>query len=204
MYKTIPSLLQGLCCLLILSCTLSCKPQPKPEVAKTPPVVAKPGQANQTFINTIRKEVSSINGYKDLKKVVLTNEEFLDHTPDGGGELTGLYSDGKLKKIICWVGLSFGTEIFEYYFKDDKLIFIYEQFNTFVFDEKKQALHYDQTEKTFEGRYYFNGSNLIDQITTGHNRFEDDAIDPEKTLMQEAESYKRVLTSKNKKDIIKN
>lgn len=156
-------------------------------------------QNKAVVLTKIRQEFRAVNSDRGLKEIVLNNEEFLDHMPDGGGKLTGFYKNGQLKKMICWIGLSFGTETFEYYFKDNKLIFIYGQFNTFSFDKKNQKLKYNTTAKTFEGRYYFDGGKLIDHVTKGESRFEKDHTDPEKTLLKEAEEYRRVLALQTKK-----
>ncbi len=155
------------------------------------------GQEKAKHINDIRKEFKSINSDSTLIKVVLNNEEFLDHATDGGGQLTGFYKGGQLKKMVSWIGLSNGNEIFEFYFSNNKLIFVYEQFNSFIYDQEKEILRADTTERTFEGRYYFKDEKLIDQVTTGHNRFEDDSIDPEKTLSTQADEYKKLLSRKS-------
>jgi hypothetical protein len=156
------------------------------------------GQDKARIISDIRKEFKIINNETTLKKVVLNDEEFLDHTTDGGGQLTGFYKEGQLRKIVSWIGLSNGNEIFEFYFTNSKLIFVYEQFNSFIYDPKQETLRLDTTERTFEGRYYFNNDKLIDQITTGHNRFENDDIDPQKTLLIQAAENKKLLASKTK------
>ena len=156
------------------------------------------GQDKAKLVSDIRKEFKIINSDTTLKKVVLNNEEFLDHMPDGGGQLTGFYKEGQLRKIVSWIGLSNGNEIFEFYFNNNKLIFVYEQFNSFIYDSKQETLRLDTTERTFEGRYYFNNDKLIDQITTGHNRFENDDIDPQKKLLIQAAENKKLLVSKTK------
>ena len=154
------------------------------------------GQTNPDMVKEIRKEFQSINSDTAYKKVTLENEEFLENMTDGGGELTGFFKGGQIKKIYRWVGLSNGNEITEFYFKNGQLIFVYEKFNSFVYDNKKEELDHSKTETTFEGRYYFNNKKLIDLITTGHNRFENDAIDPEKTFLTEAMDNLKMLTTK--------
>jgi hypothetical protein len=154
------------------------------------------GQSKDEQIKVIKKEFTAINHATTLKKVKLENEEFLANMTDGGGALTGYYEAGTIRKIHQWVGLSNGFEIKEYYFKNGRLIFVYEEFNAFVYDSKKEQFDQSKTERTFEGRYYFNNQKLIDFATTGHNRFEDDSIDPEKTLLAEANDYLRLLDKK--------
>jgi len=150
-------------------------------------------QDKQLIMNQIRKEYNAINKDKAMKAVVLNNEDFLDHMTDGGGKLIGLYRKGEVKKIVCWIGLSFGTEHVEYYFKNNKLIFVYEQFNTFLFDKKIQKLSYDATEITFEGRYYFDANLLIKKFIKGQKIGEADNINDEKSLQKKAAEFRRIL-----------
>ena len=159
-------------------------------------LTASYGQSKEDQIKAIRKEFTAINNATTLKKVTLENEEFLENMTDGGGALTGFYEAGTIRKIHQWVGLSNGIEIKEYYFKNGRLIFVYEKFNSFVYDNDKAQFDQSKTERTFEGRYYFNNQKLIDYVTTGHNRFEDDSIDPEKTLLSEANDYMCLLIRK--------
>jgi len=149
-------------------------------------------QEKEKLILNIRREYQIINSDKNLKSVVLNNEDFLEQMPDGGGKLTGLYQQSQLKKIICWIGLSHGTQVKEYYFKGHQLIFVYVAFNTFPYDEKQQKLIYAAKERTFEGRYYFDAGKLIDQVTKGSNH-SDDVADLAKTLTTEAVKYKTLL-----------
>ena len=151
-------------------------------------------QAKSDIIDGIRVEFKYINADNDLKKVTLENEEFLENMTDGGGELTGYFNKGQIKKFPQWVDLSNGNKTTEFYFKNGHLIFVYEKFASFPFNTKTEQLDHTKTETTFEGRYYFHNNKLIDYRTTGHNRFEDDTIDPEKTLLKEASKDVKQLT----------
>jgi hypothetical protein len=153
-------------------------------------------QTKADYIKAIEKEVQAINSENTFQKIVLENQDFLENNTDGGSELTGYYKGGQIKKIKQWVGLSNGNEIKEFYFKNGHLIFVHEQFLSFVFDNKKEQFDLTKTEKTFDGRYYFNNKKLIESMATGHNRFEDDTIDPEKTLLAEAMDYLMLLNKK--------
>ena len=151
-------------------------------------------QQKSEIIKGIKAEFTQINADKSLRKVILENEEFLEHMTDGGGELTGYFIKGQIKKVRQWVGLSNGNETTAFYFKNGQLIFVYEKFDSFIFNPKSGQLDRTKTEITFEGRYYFHNNKLIDHRTTGHNRFEDDSIDPEKTLLKEAAERVKQLT----------
>lgn len=144
----------------------------------------------------IRQTVRQINRDSSLKQVMLTNEEWMEQMTDGGGSLTGYYKNKLLVKAVRWIGYSSGVEIVEFYFKNNELIFVYEQSDIFFYDEKKETLRTDSLERNFEGRYYFSGKKMIDMTTLGHNRFEDDAKDPEKIWSLEAATCRRLLARK--------
>jgi hypothetical protein len=147
-------------------------------------------------IDKILREVSAINAATHLKEVTLEAEDFLANQPDNGGELLGLFEERAIRKISLWVGLSNGFETKDYYFKNDRLIFVHEQFNSVVYDMEREAFDLGKTEKTFNGRYFFEDGQLLNYETTGHNRFEDDAMDPEASLLTEAKEYAAILKSK--------
>lgn len=138
-----------------------------------------------------------MNSDSTLRKIVLHSEDFKD-VPDGGGELIGYFKGNELRKIVQWIGLSHGNEITEFYFKDGKLIFVYEQFNSFLYDEKVDSVKLNSTEKSFEGRYWFYEGKMFDYITTGHNRFENDSVDPGLILPEEANELKIILDDKRR------
>jgi hypothetical protein len=153
-------------------------------------------QNKTELINDIRKEFRSINSDSNYTKVTLDAEDFLDNSPDNGAELTGFYKDGKIKKIRSWIGLSYGIDIKEFYFKNGSLIFVYEKFDSFVYDEKKGEFNYSKTETIYEGRYYFNDKKLINSKITGQKRFDDNDNNPAETLSAEAEENKMLLDKK--------
>jgi hypothetical protein len=142
----------------------------------------------------ITARVREINNDSSMTTVVLRNEEFMDNSTDGGGELTGYFKNDQIWKITRSIGISNGMEIYDYYFTKGKLIFVYEIFNGFVYDMKSNRMDYSKTERNFIGRYYFKNNKLIDLETTGHNRFEDNSIDLENTLIKDATSCFNKLT----------
>lgn len=148
-------------------------------------------QQKNAVLSQIRKEFKATNNEKGLKEIALNNEDFLDHMPDGGGKLTGLYKKSQLKKIICWIGLSYGTQSAEYYFKDNQLIFVFKAFDRFGYDNITNQLRYDTKKRNFEGRYYFNSGKLIEEISKGNR--DDGQKDSESTLKKEADDYRNKL-----------
>ncbi|HET6769061.1 MAG TPA: hypothetical protein VFH08_16735 [Chitinophagaceae bacterium] len=131
------------------------------------------------------KRVKSINSDSSLTKIVLTNEEFMPQVTDGGGELIGYFKKQEIQKITRTIGLSYGIKTYDYYFSYGRLLFIYETLYGFATKDTLGTLDYNKTELNFIGRYYFKKDKLIDNETTGHNRFERDDVDMEKVLLQE-------------------
>jgi hypothetical protein len=151
-------------------------------------------QSKADTIKSIKKEFKTINEDGSLQKVVLENEEFMEHMTDRGGSLTGYYKEEKFCKIVEWIGISNGIYITEYYFKAEQLIFVYKAFKAVVYDTKKGEVDYDQTGVKFEGRYYFNDKTLIDSATTGANPFKGEAKD----FPAEADKDLQLLAKKKK------
>ena len=119
------------------------------------------GQSTTELISTIKKEFQAINADSGYKKIVIENEDFLENMTDGGGALTGYYKGKRLRKINQWIGISTGFEITEFYYKDNKLIFIYQEFNSFIYIDSLQELDHSQATITSEKRFYFNNDKLI-------------------------------------------
>lgn len=156
------------------------------------------GQDISSKYPSLINRVKQINQDKSLTIVTLENEEFLPHVTDGGGELIGYFKNGQIQKITRRIGLSYGIEMYEYYFTDEKLIFVYETLDGFLYTESSGKFDYTKTERNFVGRYYFENDKLIDFETTGHNRFEDDTIDIESTLTNEMSDCVDKLKKGNK------
>ncbi len=151
-------------------------------------------QSKQDIIKGIRQEFQKINSDASLKIIKLDAEEFLDDTPDGGAELTGYKRKDSLVKIVEWIGLSYGNRTREFYFKHQKLFFVFEKFDSFI-DEKSGELDHSKTKKVFEGRYYYNNEKLIEEKLSGKK-----PIDDEKTtateLLSDAKENAKLLSKK--------
>lgn len=127
-------------------------------------------QDKKALIENIKEEIESIHLDTALKSVTLQNEEFLQNMTDGGGELTGFYKGNRIYRIYRSIGISYGVGISEFYYRKNKLIFIREKFNSYVYDSISQNFDYTKLNTTYSGKFYFNNGNLIDSIVTG-NRF---------------------------------
>ena len=110
----------------------------------------------------IKKVCQQINHYKNYKTVTIDDaEEFLGHGTDNGGSLTGYYKGDSLKKVIEWVGLSNKVIQNEYYFDNDKLIFVFSTESKYRFNDRTQSFDYTKLDNVFKGRYYFDNGKLI-------------------------------------------
>ena len=142
----------------------------------------------------IKNERIQIDKNDSVKKIVLENEEFLDNMTDEGGILTGFYDEKKeIRKIQVQVFLSTGVQEYDFYLKNENPILILDDFKRFAWNEKTNEFDYDKFDGGFSGTYLFKDEELIDQISLGHNRFEDDQIDIEKTLLEELNYYLELI-----------
>ena len=152
-------------------------------------------QSKQELIKAIREEFQKINSDKKLKLQVLDGEEFLDNVPDAGAELKGYSRNDSIIKIVEWGGLSYGNRTREFYFKNQKLIFVYETFDAFVFDEKSEEMDHSKTKKVFEGRYYFNNDKMIEEKLSGKKPIDEKSSPSE--LLAAAKEDVKILSKKN-------
>ncbi len=133
-------------------------------------------QEKESIIEDIRQKFQIINQKDSYKKIVLQNTEFLENMTDGGGELTGFYSHDTVYKIYERIGLSYGVLTTEYYYWDEKPIFIY-----FIEESFEQIIdsldgfigfdYYGKLIKQIETRYYYNNDSLIDVKKKGEAFF---------------------------------
>jgi hypothetical protein len=113
----------------------------------------------------IKKLYQQINDYKNYKTETIDDAEaFLGHGTDNGASLTGYYKGDSLKKIIEWVGLSNKVIQNEYYFDQEKLIFVYATESRYKFNDSTKSPDHSKLDNVFKGRYYFNHDKLIDTI----------------------------------------
>ncbi|GHE67760.1 hypothetical protein GCM10011340_24160 [Roseivirga thermotolerans] len=125
-----------------------------------------------------------------LKIIKLENEEFLENMTDGGGELKGFYDfTGTVRKIEVTIFISHGVQEYVFYLREETPFFIDDKFKQFAWNEETSTLDYDRFDGGFHGTYIFREGYLIDQISLGHNRFEDDQVSIEETFKSECENY---------------
>ncbi len=126
-----------------------------------------------------------------LKKKVYEQEEFMDHATDNGASLTFYYKNGLVYRITEWVGLSGYVVIIDYYFQSGKLVYVRDEELTY----ERNPVTGDLTGKfskddRFLGKYFFRNNKLVDQVSLGHNRFEDDEKnDAEKEFIISAKKH---------------
>jgi hypothetical protein len=142
---------------------------------------------------TVFEKLEQIDAYNEYQIITLENEEFLDQMGDGGAALSGYYHHGDLVKMQLKQYKSNGISTFLYYFSEGVLFYINEQFQQFAYDQMANEYDHSKIDGFFDGKYLFQHTKLVDLETLGHNRFEDDALDPETILLEEARKYKKLL-----------
>lgn len=106
-------------------------------------------------MDNVNSIVTSIDKtYKTCDSIVLNNEQFLSTATDGGGQLTIFSCKKNLNKIVEWVGLSYGYRVRTFYTKDNKLIYVTEVHNEFIWDKDKNEYNRNSTQKIYSAFYY--------------------------------------------------
>ena len=158
-------------------------------------------------IAVVRKKVEVINTEKSYQIKKLDNDYFVsvkNEATDGGQELSGYYKNGKLKKIVYRVGLSYGKKTSEYFFSDDELIFVFEKQDQFadIKDQSNQVTGLDHTklESVYTGRFYFENSKLFSIKQTGKEIFTKmDKKSKEAELLEDSKVFRLELQKAKRK-----
>ncbi|HAF30776.1 MAG TPA: hypothetical protein DCG75_17170 [Bacteroidales bacterium] len=159
-------------------------------------------QDTESAIKDIREKFKTINQINSYQEIVLNNEEFLEHMTDGGGHLTGFCRNDTVYKIYTKIGLSFGVHTIEYYYWNEKPIFIY--FIEDTYEQKIDSVHgflgfnIDKFEKRFEARYYLQNDSLLEIKKKGESLYKDREIKMKEYLLERAERYLKIVKNKAK------
>jgi hypothetical protein len=152
-----------------------------------------PAQKKNSDIADIKKTYTQINSIKDLKKVVLDAEEFLNESPDGGASLTGYFNKEKLVKIISWTGLSYGSQQIEFYLNKGAPVFIHVTEKHFALTG--DSIDFAHPELVLQARYYYKQDKLIARKVTGTGFWD---ASSENDLIPDCNRYAILLEKKNK------
>ena len=151
--------------------------------------------------------ISQKFGEKHVKKFEIVQELINQNTVDStimegfienacnGSELKIIYKEKKgnfiLTSSIC---NSIGCETYIYYFSKNQMVFVEEFFDQYPYDEEKGGTDLSRVERNFHGQYLFESEKLIDYQTLGHNRFENDSLDIEETILEEMKERLELIT----------
>jgi hypothetical protein len=156
-------------------------------------------QTENNMLNKIRKAVEHINNDSGYAIKKLDNEEFLEHTTDNGGQLTGYFKNGQLVKIIEWIGLSSCVDITEYYLQNNKLIFAYTKGSESPYIDSLQTFDHGTINETMECRFYFSNNKIVKTILKGSTRCSGQpTAGRAKNYLDECSRYTRLLKKRNK------
>ena len=149
------------------------------------------GQTTNDDIAQIRQIFARINSDKSLEKLVINGEDFLEHTTDGGAELTGYFSKTQLVKVSEWIGFSFGIRQTDFYYDRAGLVFCYVEERHFQTTDT--SVNYTKTVPAFKGRYYFKNKIIIQKKLEGSGFWEKK---DEATLLPDSETYANFFIKK--------
>ncbi|MFC6858157.1 hypothetical protein [Zunongwangia atlantica] len=146
----------------------------------------------------VKELEKALDSNDSLQSIILENEDFIEGSSDDGGELIGFYdaANNEIRKIALTLFLSYGIQYYSFYLKNEQLVLVRDRTKYFGYDTKSNRIDKNNFDGGFSGIYIFRNKQLIDQISTGHNRFEDDSIDAEETFLKELEFYKNKISEK--------
>ena len=146
----------------------------------------------------VKELEKALDNNDSLQSIILENEDFIEGPLDGGGELVGFYhaANNEIRKVTVTLFLSYGIQYYSFYLENEQLVLVLGCAKYFGYDTKSNRIDKNNFDGGFSGIYIFRNRELIDQISTGHNRFEDDSIDAEETFLKELEIYKKKISEK--------
>jgi hypothetical protein len=156
---------------------------------QTQAAVCQPENASTKNINKICRQIAANTSGKEI-----VAKGDVSHLQGHGANkvLTGFYNNGALVKMTLRGQDNEGIELFTYYYDQHRLICVYNEFSGPRYDSSgKRVAH--EYENNFYGWYYFRQGKLVFEESTGHNRFEDDALDAGELLPKEAKACRRLL-----------
>ncbi len=116
-------------------------------------------------IKFIRKQVETINTEKNYKVV----EKEAENTV-----LNGYLKNKELKKLIAYADVANGIYSTEYYYYNNKPIFVFIYQKTFEYDEKKGTINTSKINYIYETRIYIKDDKVIEIKYKGGNEDESD------------------------------
>ena len=127
-------------------------------------------QIDSTYIMEVDRRVQAINAEEDYEIRTLENDEFLEYTTDGGGELMGFVKNGELVKMVQRVVLSSCVIITEYYLDRSRPIFVRDQGVEFAYVDSTASFDPSVQNVTMEGRFYYRDNDAAPVSLTGSTR----------------------------------
>lgn len=146
----------------------------------------------------VKELEKALDSNDSLQSIILENEDFIEGSSDGGGKLVGFYNaaNNEIRKVTVAFFLPYGIQYYSFYLENEQLVLVLGCAKYFGYDTKSNRIDKNNFDGGFSGIYIFQNRKLIDQISTGHNRFEDDSIDAEETFLKELEFYKKKISEK--------
>jgi hypothetical protein len=133
------------------------------------------GQNTRKDIKEIKAKFKQINSQVDYSVVEVTNYDIGDDNTCMGYGYRGYYRNDTLHKIVDISFKSYGREITEYYFSNNKLIFAYHLEDTYryVYDSTGEdpGFDYNITDKQFDSRVYYKDKAELKRVDSGKSIF---------------------------------
>ena len=147
-------------------------------------------------IEHIIARIKQIDAASISDSVYLENEQFLEHTPDGGGSLTAYLEKDEVVKITEWIGLSYGVTVHDFYFDKDALIFVNEKQEYFAVSVA--GIDHERFDKAYQGHYFYQNEDLIKYSDSGFKRFLINVKEQAAAFIESAHAYQKLIREQRK------
>ena len=156
------------------------------------------GQVDKKVIE-INKVVEELAD-EDTNKVVKTLDNYYfanrNQNYDRSIELSGVFKNGDLRIISCYLRLTNGRKHFTFYISKNKLILVLEREATYSRGDSTMGVLKNVliSNTVFEARYYFKAEKIIHTELFGKRNFEEDANENnEKMFIRNFKEFRTAL-----------
>ncbi|MBO3700470.1 hypothetical protein [Roseivirga sp. E12] len=146
---------------------------------------------NEDLSKVIKEKVSAIYETKGNTQFFMTSESF-QSTKTLGTEIIAYSSQGIYNRVITKGFSKNGLMATEWFFEENKLIFVFEVFEYFEESNKKSNWRNFKGISSWEGRYYFHNDELVFYKHTGRESIAENFNG--KRLVQLSKQLKEFLT----------
>lgn len=138
---------------------------------------------------SIQREVEAIDQLDSVSTLTLMDAELCRQWSATHGVIQSVYrEDGTIAKLEVTTFEAYGVQVFHFYLQNELPIYVVDRYYRFS-DPNQSSADPPRFDGGFHGTYLFVNGSLIDRISLGHNRFENEENDAEELFLKECGQY---------------